>query len=271
MPRVIDYAWARPTVAQLRAEGTATNPVIGIMRYLSYDTSKNLSPAEYTTMKNAGLKVGLVWETTANRALSGYDGGLADARKATEQANALSFPGAIYFAVDFDATTAQMPTVLAYLKGANAGTPKKLGVYGSYRVLQAVGAAQAADYYWQTSAWSGTSLSPYRDLYQHIYKSSLDVNEVVDADWGQDFPPSTFPQFPLPLDRYFGYGDVMVDDRFKVWQQRMKDRGWVIVADGLFGNQSYTVAKAFQRDKGLTEDGKVGRTTWNAAWKSPVT
>lgn len=55
------------------------------------------------------------------------------------------------------------------------------------------------------------------------------------------------------------------------WQARMAGRGWTLVQDGRFGQQSDHVARAFQAEKGLGVDGKVGADTWTATWASPVT
>jgi hypothetical protein len=49
------------------------------------------------------------------------------------------------------------------------------------------------------------------------------------------------------------------------WQQRMKDQGYSITVDGLYGSQSEQVARQFQKDQGLTVDGIVGPDTWNAS------
>lgn len=57
----------------------------------------------------------------------------------------------------------------------------------------------------------------------------------------------------------------------ELWQRRMRARGWRVTVDGIFGPQSAGVAKAFQREKGLKATGRVNRTTWEAAWKAPVT
>ncbi|MFL6137291.1 MAG: M15 family metallopeptidase [Frankiaceae bacterium] len=54
------------------------------------------------------------------------------------------------------------------------------------------------------------------------------------------------------------------------WQARMKDRGWDIVADSHYGDDSERVCRAFQREKGLTLDGILGPDTWRAAWESTV-
>ena len=51
----------------------------------------------------------------------------------------------------------------------------------------------------------------------------------------------------------------------------MRQRGWTIDADGAWGPQTEKVVRAFQAEKHLTVDGKVGAKTWAAAWSEPVT
>lgn len=60
-------------------------------------------------------------------------------------------------------------------------------------------------------------------------------------------------------------------DGLRTWQRQMDHRGWDIDDDGLYGEQSERVARDFQREKGLTVDGKIGLQTWTAAWEAPVT
>lgn len=55
------------------------------------------------------------------------------------------------------------------------------------------------------------------------------------------------------------------------WQRQMRRRGWSITVDGSFGPASAAVAAAFQRDKRLHVDGKVGPDTWRATWAAKVT
>lgn len=91
---------------------------------------------------------------------------------------------------------------------------------------------------------------------------------------------SQIPAFPLKVGHYFGpkAGPVRSVSGFfshrndlRRWQQRMKNRGWNIKVDGLYGSQTRRVAKAFQLEKGLRVDGLIGPETWNAAWTAPIT
>jgi peptidoglycan hydrolase-like protein with peptidoglycan-binding domain len=54
-------------------------------------------------------------------------------------------------------------------------------------------------------------------------------------------------------------------------QQRLRDRGWRITVDGVFGADTERIVRAFQADKGLTVDGIAGPDTWRALWTSPIT
>lgn len=61
------------------------------------------------------------------------------------------------------------------------------------------------------------------------------------------------------------------DARVFRWQARMRVRGWTIGVDGKYGPQSAAVAHAFQLEKRLTVDGKLGKQTYDAAWTMAVT
>ena len=100
-------------------------------------------------------------------------------------------------------------------------------------------------------------------------------------------PASGAPAFPLPAGKYFGpeadpnaiSGYHSYSGELRQWQQRMKDRGWPITVDGLYGPKGATtpqgntaeITVAFQREKELTPDGLIGPATWAAAWTTPVT
>lgn len=92
-------------------------------------------------------------------------------------------------------------------------------------------------------------------------------------------PPAPAPAAPPPDSKAPPFpGRVLVDRRPMMkgsdvwaWQQQMAKRGWRIDVDGVYGDGSRDVAAAFQREKHLEVDGKVGQQTWAAAWDSPVT
>ena len=54
----------------------------------------------------------------------------------------------------------------------------------------------------------------------------------------------------------------------QAWQQRLRDRGWSIGVDDIYGPRSATICQQFQRQKGLTADGKVGPETWAATFST---
>jgi lysozyme len=55
-------------------------------------------------------------------------------------------------------------------------------------------------------------------------------------------------------------------DSVKRWQERVLELGYTIEADGSYGPQSKSACIAFQKDRGLSADGIVGRSTWNATF-----
>jgi len=80
---------------------------------------------------------------------------------------------------------------------------------------------------------------------------------------------------PLHVDFFaIGHNDHHPDVR--TWQQKMRDRGWKaegrpLAVQGSFEKDSDSVCRAFQREKGLLVDGKVGLQTWRTTWTSAVT
>lgn len=81
-------------------------------------------------------------------------------------------------------------------------------------------------------------------------------------------PPGA-PRFPGRLMRVMS--PMMRGDDIRDWQQQMRRRGWRINVDGWYGPASASVARQFQAEKGLGQDGVVGPATWAAAFTLPVT
>ena len=93
---------------------------------------------------------------------------------------------------------------------------------------------------------------------------------------------SKAPAFPYPSAHYLGrpdstnlwhdgHGHGNDSKHVLAWQQQMAFRGWDIDPDGVYGPASEDVAESFQREKGLTADGKVGPQTWATSWTAPIT
>lgn len=206
MPQVVDYSWGR-------VGGTDTNHAaavkaagyIGAVRYLCYpgDGIKQLRAGELAALHAQGLAVGVVWETTADRAGQGYNAGQSDAAEANRQADALGFPAdrPIYYAVDFDG---RWENVKPYFDGARANGGRPVGIYGSYGVVEACDVG----WVWQCAAWSGNGngtagnidgrrLSAKARLFQrvgYVLGQTCDVNDVLADDWGGWHPDHPTPQ-----------------------------------------------------------------------------
>ena len=107
-------------------------------------------------------------------------------------------------------------------------------------------------------------------------------------------PVPKAPPFPLPAGFYYGpasgpkqsvsgrsrntavpadvveSGGRWYSKGLKQWQAQMQSRGWSIKPDGRYGDQTEKVTRQFQRNKGLTQDGKIGPSTWTRAYTEPV-
>lgn len=130
-----------------------------VMRYfVPVSMSKSLTPDEVNSAHAAGIALGLVYETTANRALQGHPAGVADAKTVNGLINEFRPPHgtAIYFAVDCDVPPALHPTISAYFIGIKSELDYryKIGVYGGRRILGFLEASSdTCTHYWSAYAW----------------------------------------------------------------------------------------------------------------------
>ena len=188
-----DYASGPIAPSALEAAGVGT-----VVRYVSTaGNGKNITSSEYSDLTAAGIQVALVYETTATWMQGGYDAGLAAAKSARAQASAVGYPAAhpIWYADDFEDTSAQITTVLDCLRGCAAaeGAQSLVEIYAQY---SAVEAAYAAGYTtpWQTVAWSNGSRSAHAVLYQTGKQTTcggvqVDINELTGSLWSAAAPP----------------------------------------------------------------------------------
>lgn len=192
----LDYAWTTIGPTAHKAVGSSF-----ACRYLSPDHTKNLTLGEKQQLETGGIDIVTVWEAAATRALEGNPAGIADAKEALSQAEALSIPSdrPIYFGVDFDETPGQALAVQQYFQGVNSVlSVDRTGVYGGFWVVKRLFDAKVVKYGWQTYAWSGGQWDSRAQLQQfsngHIVNgSSCDYNHAVADDFGQwEYKP------PLP-------------------------------------------------------------------------
>ncbi|MDB5431460.1 MAG: hypothetical protein JWP35_2576 [Caulobacter sp.] len=169
MPDIIDASQpCDAKAAALKQAGVQT-----VIRYYSRDTgipAKRLSRPEAVKLAAAGLRIGIVHEAkhgnqigSFSRALGVKDG--AYARHYGAQEIGQPAGSAIYFGVDFDASTSELKTIiLPYFEGvaeafAAAGPDAvySVGVYGSGLTCAAVLDAGLAERAWlaQSTGWAG--------------------------------------------------------------------------------------------------------------------
>jgi peptidoglycan hydrolase-like protein with peptidoglycan-binding domain len=82
---------------------------------------------------------------------------------------------------------------------------------------------------------------------------------------------STIPAWPVSPDVAYDAGDV--HNYYKTVeraQRRLHERGWRITIDGHYGPATAHIVTAFQREKRLKPDGKLGPKTWRALWATPI-
>lgn len=159
-----------------------------VMRYLSTPGNpKNITSPEYRSYVQAGIPVGLNYETTDDWMLGGYSAGLAAARSARAQAVAVGYPSwyPIWYSADLEADDAQIEAIVDCLHGcADAeGNKTLVQVYGDYDVAYAAAAAGFTRP-WQTSSWSHGRWSTAAVIRQLGTQTTcggvqVDINEVI--------------------------------------------------------------------------------------------
>ncbi len=297
MTLLVDYSMARPAPATIKGAGYS-----GAMRYVSTDPRKNLQPSERDALLAAGLSIGLVWETTANRAADGFTAGGMDAKAAEAQAAALGMPAGlpIFYAVDFAADPA---TIKPYFDGARSTATRPIGIYGSLHVVDTALAGGWATYAWQSCAWSGGVVSQRAHLYQRLRATvptpvpGTDENIVLRAFplWtkaaatpappASDIPPVfTKPPAPKPAPKpaprpapvppppivRIGWKGAAIQ-RLQLGLNRVFPAYSHLRVDGNFGPATAAVVQEFQRRSHLTADGVVGPATRAALARSGIT
>lgn len=177
----MDYSEWRPSSAS-DLDGAAF-----VCRYLSNDSSKNLTRAEAETLTSWGLQIVANWESTGTG--GDYNQGVADAQTARSQALAAGMPAGrpIYFSIDEDVA---VDSQLAYFQGVGSILPSsEVGVYGSAAMVQGIQAAGWAGWGWRTmsTSWSGGASTTGCQLVQTTGGAggNFDWDEALADDYGQ--------------------------------------------------------------------------------------
>jgi len=165
---------------------------------------KRLTRAEAEAITGAGMMIVSVYETVNNRAASGAAAGKADGAAALLEAQAVGQPAGsvVYFAVDYDAQASDFDAIEAYLKAARAQIPAyRIGVYGSYAVVEEMARRGAAQALWQTYSWSRGRLSSRANIRQYSNDQKLagmtvDFNESFGGEGWWNTMASAFKDVP---------------------------------------------------------------------------
>ena len=162
-----DFSYTKPNPAAMAEAGYEF-----LIGYVSPTPAKNLSRRQVAAYRRAGISVGLVWESTAGRALEGRAAGRQDGRAAEKQANALGYPvrAVIFFAVDKNTDRSDRPAIRAYAEAFNLATRRPVGIFGEADVLDhfVTPGKQPVRYGWQTRAWSHGRVSKKADLFKRV-------------------------------------------------------------------------------------------------------
>lgn len=244
----LDYAFARPTGAQLKAAG-----VTGVGRYLVSD-SRGLTKVEVQDYATSGIGLWLVYEGQATGMLSGKAQGVTDAHSALNQAAALGLPDdvVIYWAADFDIApgSANIAKADAYVTGWNSVIPEgRRGGYGGLWYLQHVGAN--VDHKWECGSTSFrhgvTEAEVDLDLQQ-----TTQASPIADTDHNNVFKTGSFvgqngADVPLSADDLTNISKTVIaalsSDDFQLDKTHRASLTEDALAVVLAGNSSY-ISKA---------------------------
>lgn len=169
------------------------NGVKFVGRYLSKSSWKGLTLGEVANLKAAGIKIFSIYETDPTKeSYFSTAQGKEDAVEVKALAKEIGQPegSAIYFTVDYDAQSSDLEAILAYFQSVKANLPGfKVGAYGSFTVLNYLHEHKAADYWFQTVAWSNGQTCSFLNIYQFQCNETLsgvnvDFDKVETADIG---------------------------------------------------------------------------------------
>lgn len=140
---------------------------------------ERLTSQEALLLAQHGLEIWSVYQGVGNSySYFSYNQGLSDAASAETQAQSAgqTTAAAIYFAVDYDASTTHLENnIKSYFEGVqyyfrnNAQYKYKIRVYGSYNTVRYIyNNVSDVLYKWQTYAWSSGQIDSGAHIYQKL-------------------------------------------------------------------------------------------------------
>lgn len=193
MTKTVDYSYS-----YVGAETIARDGYIGAERYLGHD-GRCLTVWERDELLGEGLGIGLIFESSADRSLTGgYWGGYDDATWANRCADEVGAAWVtIRYATDFHALPDQIAgPIQSYYEGVHDAGGRPPTVYGGAPVIDRMCQHLGFGKGWQAAAasWSNYVLSPNAVLLQEVeqvWNNAADTNIVLCADneidwlWGR--------------------------------------------------------------------------------------
>lgn len=209
----VDFAYLNKPATEI-AETMRDLDYKFVVRYISPNTKKNLTPAERDIYHAAGIQILLVWEVDATRPTKGAAYGQADGTMARIQAYKLGYPSdvCVLCAFDTDVFWGNISMCEAYGRAfQKAVSPYPFGVYGDADILIRLQDICKLGWLPNASAWSSSARKYALELNLiHVFQNrqitqygqTWDTNTVVRPfnAWGpavQAVPPIVVPGPPV--------------------------------------------------------------------------
>lgn len=169
----IDYAWQHPQPGAIAQAGYTA-----VLRYVSTDPSKDLSATEAVSLHDAHLGIGLIYETTAQRALGSTVAGQEDGAAMLTRLQQLGAPTgipAIANVGDWSVQPEDIGAITAYYTAFRRQLGDYVvgaGGYGPGGLIKFLAVAYPGDIWWQNAinalGWSGAAVHPAASIYQRV-------------------------------------------------------------------------------------------------------
>lgn len=286
----IDYAWQHPSPADIAAAGYTA-----VIRYVSNDPTKDISAAEASQLAGVGLGVGLIYETTAQRALGSTVAGDQDGAAMLARLEALGAPPgvpAIANLGDWTVTHDQLGAIQAYYTAFRAqlgAYQAGAGGYGPGGLVAFLAQYWPDDVWWQNAITAlnsdGSVVVPAASIYQRVRPTRALTAAAGSYDedvygfgprpdlawWKPGAPPVTPPPSPvwswstMPIIRQGDKGPAVRTAQGLLLARYYQLGHTGPLGDGLDGDFGQLTDAAVREAQGaahIVVDGIVGPQTW---------